>query len=44
MWQNVEYAGSFAWDSDAETYRSALNIASGFLVGDEIAFGGQDNG
>ena len=41
MWQNGQYAGTFAWDADAETYRSALKNASGFLVGDEIAFGGQ---
>ena len=44
MWQNGQYAGTFAWDADAETYRSALKNASGFLVGDEIAFGGQANG
>ena len=44
MWQNGQYAGTFAWDADAETYRSALKDASGFLVGDEIAFGGQANG
>ena len=42
--QNRQYAGTFAWDADAETYRSALKNASGFLVGDEIAFGGQANG
>ena len=44
MWQHGQYAGTFAWDADAETYRSALKNASGFLVGDEIAFGGQANG
>lgn len=44
MWQNGQYAGTFSWDADAETYRSALKNASGFLVGDEIAFGGQANG
>lgn len=44
MWQNGQYAGTFAWDADAETYRSALKDASGFLVGDEIAFGEQAKG
>ncbi len=44
MWQNGQYAGTFAWDADAETYRSALKDASGFLVGDEITFGEQANG
>lgn len=30
MWQNGQYAGTFAWDADAETYRNALKNASGF--------------
>lgn len=44
QWRSGQYAGAFAWDADAETCRSALGDASGFLVGDEIAFGEQANG
>lgn len=30
MWQNGQYAGTFAWDADAETYRSALKMPAAF--------------